>query len=67
MQQLAYFDEPFDPRNCHQNCDVCRKGLSFAEHDVTDQARKMVQAVLVGSLATCSPFFPPQVLGALTR
>ena len=45
MQQLAYFNENFDPAQCKESCDVCQQGKLFKELDVSDDARVLVQLV----------------------
>ena len=44
-QQLAYFNEEFDPANCNRTCDNCKNGLAFIEKDVTEIARIFIRTL----------------------
>jgi bloom syndrome protein len=46
QQVLRYFNEDFDKRDCHQNCDNCKGGGTvMQERDVTDYAGKFTELV----------------------
>ena len=47
VQQLAYFGEVFDTRQCGEQCDVCRKGTYYEKHDVTAYAKSICEMVQV--------------------
>lgn len=42
-QVLAYFDERFDPKECHGLCDNCRNTTPVTKEDVTDHAHAFVR------------------------
>ena len=44
-QLLAYFNEKFDPKNCHGSCDNCttNKGSEIIRKDYTDQAKIVIK------------------------
>jgi RecQ family ATP-dependent DNA helicase len=42
-QQLAYFNEEFDPAACNKTCDNCQKGLLFIEKDVTEHVCTLIR------------------------
>ncbi|CAI1674899.1 hypothetical protein SEUBUCD646_0M03270 [Saccharomyces eubayanus] len=44
---LSYFNEDFDSKLCHKNCDNCRNSANVIneERDVTDPAKKIVKLV----------------------
>ncbi|ORY29016.1 hypothetical protein BCR39DRAFT_533606 [Naematelia encephala] len=47
VQVLAFFNEVFDPAECHQGCDVClgRDRNIFTIEDVTDDACKVIRMI----------------------
>ncbi|KAL1922577.1 uncharacterized protein VTP21DRAFT_10116 [Calcarisporiella thermophila] len=45
MQLLAYFQERFDPKDCHRTCDNCRSNTKFVNRDVSAEARLAIQLV----------------------
>lgn len=44
---LSYFNEDFDSKSCHKNCDNCRNSANVIneERDVTEPAKKIVKLV----------------------
>ncbi|OCF41399.1 hypothetical protein I317_04790 [Kwoniella heveanensis CBS 569] len=46
-QVLSFFNESFDPVNCHRGCDVClgREENKFTTEDVTEDAIKVIKLV----------------------
>ncbi|WVQ97161.1 hypothetical protein IAU59_004271 [Kwoniella sp. CBS 9459] len=46
-QVLSFFNETFDPVNCHRGCDVClgREENVFTTEDVTEDAIKVIRLV----------------------
>jgi bloom syndrome protein len=46
-QVLAFFNENFDPANCHSGCDVClsRDKNLYTIEDVSDDAKKIIEMV----------------------
>ena len=47
VQQLAYFGEDFDKRQCRNNCDVCKSARVFEQRDVTAAAADLVKLAQV--------------------
>ena len=47
VQVLSFFNERFDPANCHQGCDTClaKDKLSYTEEDVTADAKLALNLV----------------------
>ncbi|KAI7851548.1 P-loop containing nucleoside triphosphate hydrolase protein [Circinella umbellata] len=44
-QLLAYFNEKFDPKNCHGSCDNCttNQGSEIVQKDYSDQAKVVIK------------------------
>lgn len=45
MQVLSYFNEAFDPRDCHETCDNCKNPGGAPKSDVTAVAQDAVGLV----------------------
>ena len=47
VQVLSFFNEMFDPTNCHQGCDICltRDENMYKTENVTGDARKVIQMI----------------------
>lgn len=45
QQQLAYFNEYFDPKKCNKTCDNCASNRQFIERDVTDIVKKVIEVL----------------------
>eukprot|EP00039_Didymoeca_costata_P015281 m.257535 g.257535 ORF g.257535 m.257535 type:complete len:991 (+) comp16190_c0_seq6:719-3691(+) len=43
LQQLRYFGENFDTRNCKKTCDVCQAEQVFEKKDVTAEATNLIK------------------------
>ena len=44
-QVLAYFNEHFLPKECHNTCDNCSSNGTFETRDISDHAKKVIRLV----------------------